>query len=1116
MQIYVADVNRNEFFIIYGRALEARRKNYEEEEERIRQKILAQRKKEIQEATEKFQRSNVIRSGKRTVRQTRTMPASKTSFKHPYNRTLSSAKSPDMVNKKPYYPSVEEVMTLINADREKLDMKVSRIPDSESHVLHEEAMQEKVDVEAHEHEKLRSEVVGRVEPKIAFESEDITAGVLPTTIQDGSRSESLSSLDSLDVLPDKELEQFPESTNTPRCTSTPRSTSTSVGIIRQGSNKTRQATRVTFKEHVEYSDGMVGNLKGLQRSEMLSDPSLIPNKMSYFGLPNGNTEENDIQLLVKGDGLGSSKDSLILNRYLSNTTYDTMIHPQTVSTQMNSSHNKLGVGVATDKYSGSKTSKQNTNVTPVLPDTRGGNNDTQEYTKVPRDDISRTMNQDCDGNLRNEIVQDADVSNLKVVMSLQGNEYGSVPVTAVVAGSQDATPSSFSSLNVSMLKDSLEMHNDVMKSTGKEIKSSKITVGNRDTKTTSSLQNGNAEGEIFNDLSRQFDIKPDVPLVPVTKTDFLSKALRSSCRQEESNRTNVLFDDLRNRDKYESSNEYETARNDRESYAHENNYERIIISPQNSENYYQKISIPVQNAGNNNQRIGVSPQNGENQHQRIGFPAQNGKMYDENKWFVDRKQVQSGQSYASSHEEKSMKINGGLPPRPTANSKQTMTESRSRQHMRQHSTVRVMANRKAAHKSLSSNERKNFALRKPDAADELLKSVQEDIERLKMIPLQPNAVVKTISTTKAALSSNGEYERNSSSETTGSQHQVRKRVENKRNDGVSIKRFHASDSDTMMENARSRSNITNVNESRHRSGNWIDDESDLASRMPQHNYVNKRNSNANCTVGAEPSYVGTQKQDISSNIRSSRFDKKQRMNSEGLRFLDKTPTDEEINNLWETVRTCLKHEQPQKAASDSVVNNVRYSRSENGSLVGNHYLIENQAWGVKSKDVSDNDSQNSRRSLNASFHRQGSLDNFQRRGSDRYTPPKKASLLHYRSNTNERKLSARTLHVGRPPINSQQQYLRTLPSPSRSSRGPMKSSSKKTDETAQLSFAEFQAVMHASADIKNRNVDSGHQMNVRQNIHQPVILTHRKGNIITAVFITAFYHFRCLAFASPL
>lgn len=54
--------------------MEERRKNYEAEEERKRREILAQRKKEIQEATEKFQRSNFVRHRKKIKNTERTTP----------------------------------------------------------------------------------------------------------------------------------------------------------------------------------------------------------------------------------------------------------------------------------------------------------------------------------------------------------------------------------------------------------------------------------------------------------------------------------------------------------------------------------------------------------------------------------------------------------------------------------------------------------------------------------------------------------------------------------------------------------------------------------------------------------------------------------------------------------------------------------------------------------------------------------------------------------------------------------------------------------------------------------------------------------------------------------
>lgn len=63
---------------LYCRALEDRRRHYEAEEERKRREVLAQRKKEIQEATEKFQRSNFIRNKKKIKHIERTPTPTKT------------------------------------------------------------------------------------------------------------------------------------------------------------------------------------------------------------------------------------------------------------------------------------------------------------------------------------------------------------------------------------------------------------------------------------------------------------------------------------------------------------------------------------------------------------------------------------------------------------------------------------------------------------------------------------------------------------------------------------------------------------------------------------------------------------------------------------------------------------------------------------------------------------------------------------------------------------------------------------------------------------------------------------------------------------------------------
>ena len=64
-----------------------------------------------------------------------------------------------------------------------------------------------------------------------------------------------------------------------------------------------------------------------------------------------------------------------------------------------------------------------------------------------------------------------------------------------------------------------------------------------------------------------------------------------------------------------------------------------------------------------------------------------------------------------------------------------------------------------------------------------------------------------------------------------------------------------------------------------------------------------------------------------------------------------------------------------------------------------------------------------------------------------------------------------------------------------SSQGPVKSNTVKTEGRPQLSYAEFQAVMQASADIKTRNTEGDTQKNSRQNVHQPIIMNYRKGKM---------------------
>ena len=75
---YTTEGKVNKFHFVGCRALEERRKNYEAEEERKRREILAQRRKDIQEATEKFQRSNIIKNKRKIKHTERTATPAKT------------------------------------------------------------------------------------------------------------------------------------------------------------------------------------------------------------------------------------------------------------------------------------------------------------------------------------------------------------------------------------------------------------------------------------------------------------------------------------------------------------------------------------------------------------------------------------------------------------------------------------------------------------------------------------------------------------------------------------------------------------------------------------------------------------------------------------------------------------------------------------------------------------------------------------------------------------------------------------------------------------------------------------------------------------------------------
>ncbi|XP_028413991.1 uncharacterized protein LOC114536849 [Dendronephthya gigantea] len=1158
------------------RALEDRRKNYEAEEERKRREILAQRKKEIQEATEKFQRSNIIRNRKRSKHSERTSTPTKT-VKHDNTRPVS-AKVPKVINGKPYYPSVEEVMALLHADRadviDRLDSGDSKARDQNPDVIEPRD----IAAEQREQEKLRSQVVGRIEPKMAFtdEPKDITAGVLPATIRHNSPSGSLSSVDSLDAVADEET--MPASDCSPIA-----------GIIRKG-NKRKRDSRVTFNENVVFSDGLVGTLKPIQMADSMVDSSIMHAQKSYFEFPdNNNTSSNmdsGLELKANGTGLESSKDSLIMNHFLPRQSK--------INTAMTSPQNYPHVNVSDIGTTGVMTYSSNGRQPAGVPsgggdtrqpfageDTRQprGSNSTPTVTRAePRANALHVLpnspkvngaphTESQTGNAVKISGNEKDYSR-KMDHNLQqsnkeglnGDNYNMHSHNGVhKSNGRPASSLPFSSINASMLKDSLEMHSD-SRASHNDSRVETNPSANRD------ISSGHAS-------STPADVPPDTPLVPITKRDFLYKALRTDSNevQAPSNvHTNTLsysagniphkeqiavdgrFDsggkrfhsdgnsEAFSRDGYGIYNhEPEFSRNSRNAvpeqgkkHVESDNGRTKALYDSNS-SYHERQTLLNVNGVNDN--VGTSTHNtgnildtrGTRENTRsssttVGIPNYTGIAYS------NGPKSSLNQGYQGTER-----------PTKTIGETSSAVQTKARTNLG-NSTVQNALGLTSQHSYRPSldNGQQNFSSRRTGSAEELLKSVQENIERLSMTPSQPTKTGTNSSSLKPTVQMNGFYK-----STTPENRHNRANSDNSR-------RLKASEKGTVLENRNIPRSAAVASCERRLSNRRISNSP--KSKLGESKKINGNSKRLHTRSGSDSGIVNrrkagdidfgeTQNRDLETansngdkhpstykgRVLSARpnsktdyqsppyqggsrvygvpsedtrglhpppnaFEKKQRLNSEGLGYLDKTPTDEEINHLWETVRTCLKHEQPQKAASDSVVN-VRYSRSDSGPLVGNHYLIDGNAWAAK-PNGSDSETRYSRGTGSTYFRRQGSLDSLQRRGSTEssvYTTPKRGSLLQHRNSTSERRIAPRNSHAGRPPVNPQ--YLHSLRGPQTSSRGPVKSNTTKPDVRPQLSYAEFQAVMQASADIKTRNTEGDTQKNSNhQGVHQPIIMNYRK------------------------
>ena len=1125
-----------------------------------------------------------------------------------------SAKTPKVINGKPYYPSVEEVMALLHADRANVIERLTS-DDSEQRDQHLDVT-EPTDIAAvqREQERLRSEVVGRTEPKIAFidESKDITSGVLPATIRRNSPSGSLSSIDSLDAVPDEELETMPSSTGSPIA-----------GIIRKG-NKAKRDSHVTFNESVAFSDGVVGTLKRKQGSDLVSNQSTMPKQKSYFEFPDNNTTYNDgigtdSKFKVNGTGLESSKDSLILNHYLGrqskNHTGNTQNYPH-VNTSAMATTGVMTYSIANNNSQPGKLTTiappelkiNGLHVLPNSPRVNGppnGGNTSQTTGSQSGSSANNTSSKKNPAWKIDDSLQNGDsVNNSSYVSQTNGagknnsvEESNGMHSETFVNGNtshqthshhienkkSDEKPSlSFSSINASMLKDSLEMHNDIRVS---QNDSNIPQVSAEAEATRVDARRPDVEKQSSGCITKHAEIPPETPLVPVTKRDFLSKALRSDnngvsgvdIKSLSYTRTHANKDELSTACRVESSNNKYFGGNSVPSVEQQGSTSGYSIYNQYREDQKESKKVTQNKMDRTGQRLydndshdqsqmttrdsRPSAHNG-NRNKQDGHDDSYSQMHAVNNRGVKDNTASSSTTvvnpYYSSITHPNSHLNQGHQytsrdshgiPRPS----RTHGESFSAIHPKSkadHSEMRTTQNTtetsgtadQPSYGSTLSNGKQNFASIKQGSADELLKSVQENIERLSMTPLQQGVSRTNSSGVKLAgthnvgpypTASEGRHNRTYSdsgrrlkaSETVGISPSSENKGNNKStaiarerklsnrkstSNGQKSKlgdarkvngnntRFHRSASDSGIANQR------NGNSMENRTTPYSNHEIAADTNAQKHpsTYTNSRRVQSahpnHQTDYNSPAYqrnsrlYGVLPENRGLHPQTNAFERKQRQTSEGLAFLDKTPTDEEINHLWETVRTCLKHEQPQKAASDSVVNNVRYSRSESGPLVGNHYLIDGNAWASKPRSGSDIETQYSRDAASSHLRRQGSLDSLQRRGHELvgYMPPRKGSLLQHRSSTSERRLTSRNSQTGRPPLNPQ--FLHSLRGPKTSSRGPVKSNTMQADGRSQLSYAEFQAVMQASADINTRNNEGDSQKNSRQNVHQPIIMNYRR------------------------
>ncbi|KXJ22777.1 uncharacterized protein LOC110251776 [Exaiptasia diaphana] len=170
--------------------------------------------------------------------------------------------------------------------------------------------------------------------------------------------------------------------------------------------------------------------------------------------------------------------------------------------------------------------------------------------------------------------------------------------------------------------------------------------------------------------------------------------------------------------------------------------------------------------------------------------------------------------------------------------------------------------------------------------------------------------------------------------------------------------------------------------------------------------------------------------------------------------LDKTPTDDEINILWDRVRNCLNHKDTQSVGSDSCVNriDVRRSRTQDSP-----YMMHNTT-----RDASLSQSRAASISGLGTMRRYSSQEVLRRYGSaDNLGPYRQQPLLQHRAQR------TRQSGQGKPPVVPRQQF-----SPMASRQAPAVTMSTRAGPTP-LSQNELRAVMKASQQEIHQTTRTG-------------------------------------------